>query len=175
MAAQRNIILTIFAALLFVSANGFHVASTSSLTHKFARSSLTTRWSETSASEKPAASEASTPVPPEDDDSDDYIPVDQIPGKIEFSQEELARQDEVLNRMAAEYRKESVAVAQEEARFFGWTEKAEIINGRMAMIGITSGVWVQLVTGKTIPQQVMDLLQVLGFVSLGNQSGELGF
>mmetsp|Transcript_23042 Transcript_23042/g.30088 ORF Transcript_23042/g.30088 Transcript_23042/m.30088 type:complete len:156 (+) Transcript_23042:86-553(+) len=114
-------------------------------------------------------SEAAPEVaPPSASKGEKYYPEGEIPGKIILSPEESEEQERELKKIAMILKEESIERKYEEARLFGWTGKAEIINGRMAMIGIMSGLTVEWWTGNSIPQQLVNMGQVLGIIPLGD-------
>ncbi|CAM9167390.1 unnamed protein product [Heterosigma akashiwo] len=97
-----------------------------------------------------------------------YYPDDQIPGKITLSAEEEAEQEKALKEIALVLKEESIQKKILESQLFGFTEVAETVNGRMAMSGFVIGLTVEWWTGNSIPQQLVNIGQVLGLVPLGD-------
>ena len=48
----------------------------------------------------------------------------------------------------------------------GFSEQAEIVNGRTAMFFLVVGLLTELWTGQSIPDQIFTMLRVGGFVGL---------
>ena len=55
----------------------------------------------------------------------------------------------------------------ESERLTGFSEKAEILNGRFAMFFLVTGLLTELWTGETVPDQIAILGRTLGFIGLG--------
>ena len=52
----------------------------------------------------------------------------------------------------------------EESRLFGFTQRAETLNGRVAMAFFVTGLLTEYWTGESIPEQVETMLRTLGFL-----------
>mmetsp|Transcript_17758 Transcript_17758/g.22080 ORF Transcript_17758/g.22080 Transcript_17758/m.22080 type:complete len:187 (+) Transcript_17758:152-712(+) len=88
-----------------------------------------------------------------------------VPGKVVLSEVELARQVSALNALEEKWRKERVRNEYEEARLLGWSEQAEMYNGRFAMFFLVVGLLTELWTGISIPGQIEEMARVGGFIS----------
>eukprot|EP00752_Nemacystus_decipiens_P002835 g2642.t1 len=98
------------------------------------------------------------PIPGMDDDD--------IPGKIVLPPEVLAEQQEGLEKIAQQLRRERLDKEAEDAITFGFCPRAELWNGRSAMFGITVGMLTEYWTGQSIPQQIETFAQLLGLLPL---------
>lgn len=93
-------------------------------------------------------------------------PAYENPGRMELSELELARQSRDLDALEARWERISELVDWEQSKLTGFSEQAEIINGRAAMFFIVVGLLTEYWTGQSIPQQVLTLLRVTGVVGL---------
>ena len=88
-----------------------------------------------------------------------------VPGKIVLSEVELAKQVSALNALEDKWRKERVREEYEAARLLGWSQQAEMYNGRFAMFFLVVGLLTELWTGISIPGQIEEMARVGGFIS----------
>eukprot|EP00189_Rhodosorus_marinus_P006402 CAMPEP_0113961564 /NCGR_PEP_ID=MMETSP0011_2-20120614/5385_1 /TAXON_ID=101924 /ORGANISM="Rhodosorus marinus" /LENGTH=147 /DNA_ID=CAMNT_0000973231 /DNA_START=94 /DNA_END=537 /DNA_ORIENTATION=+ /assembly_acc=CAM_ASM_000156 len=84
------------------------------------------------------------------------------PGMMKIEGKELADQKQALNALSEQWKKERLRKEFEQSKLFGWTDRAEDLNCRVAMFGLFTGYTTELITGQTIPQQVETLLRILG-------------
>ncbi|KAG8459133.1 hypothetical protein KFE25_002540 [Diacronema lutheri] len=82
----------------------------------------------------------------------------------ELSDVELAAQITTLDTLAEEWRKEAQDEAFNNAQLFGWCPQAEILNGRYAMFFFVVGLATESITGQSVPQQIVTLLEVVGIL-----------
>ena len=94
---------------------------------------------------------------------DDWI-VDNVPGKIVLNEIELATQITALTKLEETWRKEAIQEEFESSKQVGFVEAAEMVNGRFAMFFIVTGLLTEYWTGYSFPQQVEEMLRVLGFI-----------
>lgn len=80
-----------------------------------------------------------------------------------FTPEELQEQAKRLDRLAEEWRQERLEQEKEANRKFGFTPFAETLNGRLAMSFLVVGLLTEHWTGFTIVDQILYLLEILGF------------
>mmetsp|Transcript_3272 Transcript_3272/g.5074 ORF Transcript_3272/g.5074 Transcript_3272/m.5074 type:complete len:153 (+) Transcript_3272:34-492(+) len=104
------------------------------------------------------------------DDSDEFYDDDKIPGKIKVDDDTLAKQQVELENFARELRRQRLDKEAEENRFYGWTPKAELLNGRMSMFFFAVGCLTEIWTGESLPQQVETMASVLGLLPLDYES-----
>ena len=94
---------------------------------------------------------------------DDWV-TENVPGKIVLSELELAEQAKALAVLESKWRKEREIKEYEASRKTGWTEVAELANGRFAMFFLVTGLLTELWTGISIPGQVEEMLRIGGFI-----------
>lgn len=94
---------------------------------------------------------------------DDWI-TENVPGKIVLNEIELAAQVTELNKLEERWRKQRINREYEKARILGWTEQAEMYNGRFAMFFLVVGLLTEYWTGVSMPGQVEELLRVAGVI-----------
>ncbi|CAM9855831.1 unnamed protein product, partial [Phaeothamnion confervicola] len=82
----------------------------------------------------------------------------------------LARQQTDLENYARQLRRQRLDREYERSKVLGFTDTAEILNGRSAMFGITAGILTEYWTGQSLPQQVETLLSALGVLPLDYES-----
>ncbi|KAJ8904043.1 hypothetical protein NDN08_000573 [Rhodosorus marinus] len=86
------------------------------------------------------------------------------PGMMKIEGKELSDQKQALNALSEQWKKERLRKEFEQSKLFGWTDRAEDLNCRVAMFGLFTGYTTELITGETIPQQVETFLRVLGIL-----------
>lgn len=92
------------------------------------------------------------------------IYLDEVPGKMKLSPEELAEQKRRLFKYAEALREDRLKTERENARLFGFVKYAETMNGRFAMFFFVTGLLTEYWTDYTIPEQVELLLRTLGVI-----------
>jgi hypothetical protein len=92
----------------------------------------------------------------------DWI-TENIPGKTVMGEIELAQQVTALTKMEDKWRKERSFEEYDVERMLGWTERAEMYNGRFAMFFLVTGLLTELWTGYSFPEQVEEMLRITGF------------
>ena len=93
----------------------------------------------------------------------DWI-TENVPGKIVLNEIELAGQVTELNKLEERWRKQRLQREYDEARLLGWTEQAEMYNGRYAMFFLMVGLLTEYWTGYSMPQQVEEMLRIAGVI-----------
>ncbi|KAA8495616.1 Light-harvesting complex-like protein OHP2, chloroplastic [Porphyridium purpureum] len=86
------------------------------------------------------------------------------PGMRELTPAELAEQKKVLVALSEEWKAERMDREFEQSRLFGLTRRAEILNGRVAMFFLATGLLTEYWTGENIPEQVETLFRTLGLI-----------
>lgn len=109
-------------------------------------SATTARRATMDGSESPAAEQSLPPLPP-------------LP---ELNDVELAEQIRDLDALTDKWRGESDQEAFDNAQLLGFCEQAETINGRFAMFFFVTGLFTEVYTGQTVPEQVVTMLEVAG-------------
>ena len=111
------------------------------------------RLASTAADAEPAAP-AAPPAPA----------VSTAPGKAVIDDITLAKQSTALDKLAASWDRRKEFRSWEASRMTGFSEEAEIINGRTAMFFLVVGLLTEYWTGQSIPDQVFTMLRVGSFI-----------
>merc|ERR1711966_13535 len=77
-----------------------------------------------------------------------------IPGKIKLSELEIAEREKNLRMLSEKWKKERISKEEIERKLFGFTKNSEILNGRMAMFFLTTGILTELWTKQSIVSQI---------------------
>jgi hypothetical protein len=85
-------------------------------------------------------------------------------GMAELDGITLARQTTALESLAAEWSRRREFRSWEDSRMTGFSEQAEIINGRMAMFFLVVGLLTEYWTDQSIPDQIFTMLRVGSFI-----------
>ena len=113
----------------------------------------TRRLASTAADAEPAAP-AAPPAPA----------VSTAPGKAVIDDITLAKQSTALDKLAASWDRRKEFRSWEASRMTGFSEEAEIINGRTAMFFLVVGLLTEFWTGQSIPDQIFTMLRVGSFI-----------
>ena len=111
------------------------------------------RLASTAADAEPAAP-AAPPAPA----------VSTAPGKAVIDDITLAKQSTALDKLAASWDRRKEFRSWEASRMTGFSEEAEIINGRTAMFFLVVGLLTEFWTGQSIPDQIFTMLRVGSFI-----------
>ena len=112
----------------------------------------TRRAYSTAADAEPAAPAAPAPVQ------------STAPGKAVIDDITLAKQSTALDKLAASWDRRKEFRSWEASRMTGFSEEAEIINGRTAMFFLVVGLLTEFWTGQSIPDQIFTMLRVGSFI-----------
>jgi hypothetical protein len=96
---------------------------------------------------------------------DDWI-TENVPGRGVLGEIELAKQVTALTVLEDKWRNERLDKEFEVERKLGWTERAEMYNGRFAMFFVVVGLATEAFTGFSFPAQVEEMLRIAGIVGL---------
>lgn len=97
-------------------------------------------------------------------DDDDWLTGDAVPGKMQLNEIELAQQVTELTKLEEKWRRERLEREYEESQKVGFVEGAEVLNGRLAMFFLVTGLLTEYWTGQTMPQQVEEMLRIAGVI-----------
>ena len=86
------------------------------------------------------------------------------PGKAVIDDITLAKQSTALDKLAASWDRRKEFRSWEASRMTGFSEEAEIINGRTAMFFLVVGLLTEFWTGQSIPDQIFTMLRVGSFI-----------
>lgn len=98
--------------------------------------------------------------------ADPRLVISDVPGMMELDEMTLAKQASDLDALSSRWQRQKDLREWEESRLTGFSEQAEIINGRVAMFFLVVGLLTELWTGQSIPDQVVTMARVGGFISL---------
>jgi hypothetical protein len=87
-----------------------------------------------------------------------------IPGKFKISEADMKKREKDLKALANKWKKERILKEDQERKLIGFTKNSEIINGRMAMIFLVTGILTEYWTEQTIPNQIDTMLRVAGLL-----------
>ena len=96
---------------------------------------------------------------------EDWI-TENVPGKIVLNEIDLAKQVTSLNQLEEKWRKEREIEESEGYQLVGFTEEAQLLNGRFAMFFLVTGLLTEYWTGVSLPGQVEEMLRVGGFLGM---------
>ena len=91
-------------------------------------------------------------------------PASTAPGKAVIDDITLAKQSTALDKLAASWDRRKEFRSWEASRMTGFSEEAEIINGRTAMFFLVVGLLTEFWTGQSIPDQICTMLRVGAFI-----------
>ena len=94
---------------------------------------------------------------------DDWI-TENVPGRGVLGEIQLATQVTALTKLEDKWRNERLDKEFEVERKLGWTERAEMYNGRFAMFFVVVGLLTEYWTGFSLPAQVEEMLRIAGIV-----------
>ena len=98
---------------------------------------------------------------------DGYFKTENIPGKMPIDEETKRLKEKDLDELKRRWVRMRELREYESERLTGFSEKAEILNGRFAMFFLVTGLLTELWTGETVPDQIAILGRTLGFIGLG--------
>eukprot|EP00406_Dinophysis_acuminata_P075824 CAMPEP_0179242628 /NCGR_PEP_ID=MMETSP0797-20121207/17117_1 /TAXON_ID=47934 /ORGANISM="Dinophysis acuminata, Strain DAEP01" /LENGTH=246 /DNA_ID=CAMNT_0020950073 /DNA_START=37 /DNA_END=777 /DNA_ORIENTATION=+ len=111
--------------------------------------------------------EAAPKADAQDDAAEEWKPeaevarvMDRIPGKWQPTPAETADRVRKLTLLATTWKEERLAEEFEANRYLGFTRRAEIINGRLAMFFFMVGVFTEEVTEQNMPEQIRTFLDI---------------
>ena len=88
----------------------------------------------------------------------------EIPGKIKLGENEKAEREKKLKSLAESWKKERIIREESSKQLLGFTKNSEILNGRLAMFFLTTGVLTEIWTKQTIIGQIDTMLRIVGII-----------
>jgi hypothetical protein len=85
-----------------------------------------------------------------------------IPGKIKISDIEITEREKKLKSLAEVWKRERIIEEESSKQLFGFTKNSEILNGRLAMFFITTGLLTEIWTKQTMIGQIDTMLRIVG-------------
>ena len=87
-----------------------------------------------------------------------------IPGKIVLSDSVIKEREKKLKSLSEKWKKERITKENFDKKTLGFTKNSEILNGRVAMFFIITGLLTEIWTGQTIPGQIETMIRTLGII-----------
>mmetsp|Transcript_19818 Transcript_19818/g.29128 ORF Transcript_19818/g.29128 Transcript_19818/m.29128 type:complete len:140 (+) Transcript_19818:57-476(+) len=88
----------------------------------------------------------------------------QIPGKIQLSENEIKQREQQLKILADNWKNQRMNEEESSKELLGFTKSSEIINGRLAMFFLTTGILTEIWTKQTMIDQIDTILRIVGLV-----------
>ena len=88
----------------------------------------------------------------------------EIPGKIKLGENEKTEREQKLKSLSEIWKKERIIKEESSKRFLGFTKNSEILNGRLAMFFLTTGLLTEIWTKQTIIGQIDTMLRIVGLI-----------
>lgn len=86
------------------------------------------------------------------------------PGKIKIKENDLIEREKKLKILAEVWKRERMVKEESSRQLFGFTKNSEVLNGRLAMFFLTTGLLTEIWTKQTIIGQIDTMLRIIGFV-----------
>lgn len=87
-----------------------------------------------------------------------------IPGKIKVEESEIIERERKLKSLAEVWKRERIVEEESARQLFGFTKNSEILNGRLAMFFLTTGLLTEIWTKQTIIGQIETMLRIIGLL-----------
>jgi len=88
----------------------------------------------------------------------------EIPGKIKLGDSEKAEREQKLKSLAESWKKERINREESSKQLFGFTKNSEILNGRLAMFFLATGILTEIWTKQTIIGQIDTMIRIVGLI-----------
>jgi len=88
----------------------------------------------------------------------------EIPGKIKLGESEKAEREQKLKSLAENWKKERIMREESSKQLFGFTKNSEILNGRLAMFFLATGLLTEIWTKQTIIGQIDTMVRIVGLI-----------
>nr|UXY88238.1 hlip [Cryptomonas curvata] len=87
-----------------------------------------------------------------------------IPGKIKLSELEIKDREKKLKNLSEKWKLERIRKEEYEKKTFGFSINSEILNGRLAMFFLVTGLLTEYWTKQNILEQVETIFRTLGLL-----------
>ena len=87
-----------------------------------------------------------------------------VPGKIKIGENELTQREKKLKTLAENWKKERINEEESSNKLFGFTKNSEVLNGRLAMFFLTTGILTEIWTNQTMIGQIDTILRITGLL-----------
>ena len=85
-----------------------------------------------------------------------------ITGKIKLAENEIIEREKKLKSLAEAWKRERIIKEEAYNQFLGFTKNSEILNGRLAMFFLTTGLLTEVWTKETMIDQIDTMLRIVG-------------
>jgi len=86
------------------------------------------------------------------------------PGKIILSNNEIKEREIKLKALSEMWKQNRLRKDVKEKKVFGFSKNSEILNGRLSMFFIVTGLLTEYWTKQSIPTQIETIFRTLGFL-----------
>ena len=86
------------------------------------------------------------------------------PGKIKIKESDIIEREKKLKSLAEVWKRERMVQEESSRQLFGFTKNSEVLNGRLAMFFLTTGLLTEIWTKQTIIGQIDTMLRIIGIV-----------
>ena len=86
------------------------------------------------------------------------------PGKIKMEENEIIQREKKLKSLAENWKKERIIEEESSNKLFGFTKNSEVLNGRLAMFFLTTGILTEIWTNQTMIGQIDTTLRITGLL-----------
>ncbi len=87
-----------------------------------------------------------------------------IPGKIKLSELEIRDREKKLKNLSEKWKLDRIKKEEYEKKTFGFSINSEILNGRLAMFFLVTGLLTEYWTKQNILEQVETIFRTLGLI-----------
>ena len=87
-----------------------------------------------------------------------------VPGKIKIGENEIIQREKKLKSLAENWKKERIIEEESSNKLFGFTRNSEVLNGRLAMFFLTTGILTEIWTNQTMIGQIDTTLRITGLL-----------
>ena len=84
------------------------------------------------------------------------------PGKIKIKENDIIEREKKLKSLAEVWKKERMVQEEFSRQLFGFTKNSEVLNGRLGMFFLTTGLLTEIWTKQTIIGQIDTMLRIIG-------------
>ena len=86
------------------------------------------------------------------------------PGKIKIKESDIIEREKKLKSLAEVWKRERMVQEESSRQLFGFTKNSEVLNGRLAMFFLTTGLLTEIWTKQTIIGQIDTMIRIIGIV-----------
>ena len=87
-----------------------------------------------------------------------------IVGKKTLSFDIIKEREVLLKNLEEKWKRERISKEELKNKKFGFTKNSEILNGRLAMFFLVTGLLTELWASQTIPEQIETIVRIFGII-----------